>query len=574
MMLKINIVDSILDITQMDTQVDRTKIEMSEELLQSILSASGDAIVVTDIEGKVLLTNISVEKLFGTKQKDLIGKSIEKFFPKSKQSEFSLLLKDFAKNPNAPAKNIDLSAANTDSYEFPMRATISSFNTKEGLRFLNIFRDLSALKNMEVENKKLTIELNQANSLLVNLTNLDQHTQVLNRAGLEQVLAHELNIARREATPLVAALLDLDNFKSLNDNVGHAMGDLAIKGIVERLQSLLRPCDYLGRVGGDSFLVLLPYTELAEGTQITERIREKIAESPLPIAFEDVKLTVSAGIVSLPTDICSLEEVLMLTKIALKVSKAAGKNRVSVSDQHINKNEPTIENDIHKILEAGVGFRTVCHPIYALKNLELKGYELLTRGPSGPLELPNDLFRISRDKEILTVVDLNCLKNCIAQCNTLEDNVRIHVNLFPSTLIDIPAKQLRSLFNAAQKKGQQFCIELSEQQFIAEPSYLQKHVQYLKSTGILIAVDDVGFGRSSLEALILLEPDIIKVDTKYVIGVADDLYKAKALSRLLKIAEALSAELVAEGIENEADLKALLDLGVTYGQGMLWGKPA
>jgi EAL domain-containing protein (putative c-di-GMP-specific phosphodiesterase class I) len=117
------------------------------------------------------------------------------------------------------------------------------------------------------------------------------------------------------------------------------------------------------------------------------------------------------------------------------------------------------------------------------------------------------------------------------------------------------------------------CIEISEQQFIGDPTYLRDHVVTLKQHGIQVAIDDVGFGRSSLESLIILEPDIVKIDRKYVSGVAEDPAKARLLKRLVKVVQALGSELVAEGIEQRPELEMLLDLGVRYGQGWYWGKP-
>ena len=119
-----------------------------------------------------------------------------------------------------------------------------------------------------------------------------------------------------------------------------------------------------------------------------------------------------------------------------------------------------------------------------------------------------------------------------------------------------------------------FCVEISEQQFIGDPAYLREYVMALRKRGFLVAIDDVGFGRSSLESLIILEPDIVKIDRKYVSGVSTDEVKSFSLKRLIKVVNALGSELIAEGIEMKEESQILLDLGVNYGQGWLWGKPS
>ena len=126
---------------------------------------------------------------------------------------------------------------------------------------------------------------------------------------------------------------------------------------------------------------------------------------------------------------------------------------------------------------------------------------------------------------------------------------------------------------AAADDGVTFCIEISEQQFIGDPACLRDHVAAFKEKGIKVSIDDVGFGRSCLETLIMLEPDVVKIDRAYVDGASRDPHKGRLLARLVEVSKALGAEIVAEGIESRDDLALLQDYGVIYGQGWLWGKP-
>jgi EAL domain-containing protein (putative c-di-GMP-specific phosphodiesterase class I) len=115
--------------------------------------------------------------------------------------------------------------------------------------------------------------------------------------------------------------------------------------------------------------------------------------------------------------------------------------------------------------------------------------------------------------------------------------------------------------------------EISEQQLIGDPSYLHESVKRLKEAGVHIAIDDVGFGNSCLESLILLEPNIIKIDKRIIIGISTQTMLVRSLRRLLKLAASLDIEVIAEGVENREDLAVIRDLGVKYAQGFLWGKP-
>ena len=139
--------------------------------------------------------------------------------------------------------------------------------------------------------------------------------------------------------------------------------------------------------------------------------------------------------------------------------------------------------------------------------------------------------------------------------------------------MDFPAQHFLEALKA-RENNLKYCIEISEQQIIGEPSYLARTVKAFKDHGVQIAIDDVGFGRSCLESLVLLEPDIVKIDKKWVMGIKEDDTRRRSLQRILKVSSVLGCEVVAEGIETPDELEVLKDLGVLYGQGYLFGHPA
>ncbi|MBI4534208.1 MAG: EAL domain-containing protein [Candidatus Melainabacteria bacterium] len=222
-------------------------------------------------------------------------------------------------------------------------------------------------------------------------------------------------------------------------------------------------------------------------------------------------------------------------------------------------------------MRQGECFRAVTLPIYHLSDEMLVGYEMLSRGPEGPYQQPDEFLQVSMENGILTQVDLSCLKTCLAATNTLDQGLKFHVNLFPSTILETAVGDLIKLF-PTERKNKTYCIEIIEQQRVADYLCLRDQVRALREAGIVLGVDDVGFGASFLETLILLEPEIIKIDRGFVTGAALDTERQRQLRRLVKVAQALEAEVVAEGVESTADLELLKDMGVQYGQGSLWGK--
>lgn len=431
------------------------------------------------------------------------------------------------------------------------------------------------IAELEEQLRVVQTQLDETRTRLDNIQILDPLTQLSNRRGLELILAREVNRAQRNGSQMVAVLLNCDDFKRINDTLGHAVGDVALREMVERITTTLRPSDYVARIGGDEFVILLTDTVYAEAKLIAERVRLAVAESPIRNSNDNIFMTASLGVAVLPYEISSVEELLSMTRHALRSSKTAGKNRVTEGVVPISRNGQGNGNeaaDIVDVLRNGDCFRCAKHPIVRLSDEVQVGYELLIRGPAGPFQMPYDFFRIAIENNILTRVDLRCMKTCIQAAQYLERGSKFDVNLFPSTIIDTPIDRLIEMFPTDKELGQ-FCVEISEQQFIGDPSYLKEHTAALKKSGVLVAIDDVGFGRSSLESLILLEPDIVKVDIKYVAGIALDLQKQRLLRRLIGVVEALGAELVAEGVETREDLEVIKSMGVQYAQGYLWGYP-
>jgi diguanylate cyclase (GGDEF)-like protein len=402
------------------------------------------------------------------------------------------------------------------------------------------------------------------------IANIDPLTELLNRRGLEAELATEIRRARRTGATLAAVLLDCDDFKRINETLGHAVGDIVLKEIANRLKEALRPTDHLGRIGGDEFLALLPDTRRAESLLVAERLRLSVSDSPVRLPSGPLTCTASLGIELVPTDVLSIEEVLARTHLSLQHSKRTGKNRVSSHARGAPRGlslHPVVES-----LKRGKSFRAVKQAIRSLSDETVVGFEFLSRGPKGGFEMPGTFFRLALESNILTLVDLHCLRACLAAARQLSPRMRCHVNLLPSTLIDMPEERLVELFPPAGG-GPRFCVEVGEQQFIGDPSCLRGPVRTLKEAGIQVAIDDVGFGRSSLETLILLEPDVVKIDQKVVKGAARDPGKERSLRRLVGAARALGSELVAEGIESRDDLELLRAVGVSSGQGFLWDRP-
>ena len=434
-------------------------------------------------------------------------------------------------------------------------------------RIVGIARDIT-------EEQETRLRLEAMAKHLEGKANRDPLTGLLNRRGMDRALWQEVDRARRSGSRLIAIMVDLDNFKKINDTLGHAAGDVVIRGVADRMRQAMRPADICGRIGGDEFLVLLPEARIAEAHRVAERLRLAVFDNPMTVAEQRVKITASLGVAFVPEDVMTLQEVVTVTGRALATSKDSGKNQVVVEGHQAlsGASGNSFAEKIAQRIAQEDCIRSMAQAIHDVSTQEIVAYEMLSRGPVGAYEDPYDLFRVSLENNILARIDLKCLRKALQTCSLLPTVDRIHLNIFPTTILDTPPENLLGLM---EEHGgpERFCLELSEQQFLGDPSPIRDQITPLREAGVQIGIDDVGFGRSSLESLIVLEPDVVKIDRAFVHAAKDDEGHRRNLDRLIRSVSSLSATIVAEGVELEEQRQRLEQLGVPYGQGFLWGEP-
>ncbi|MCA9601946.1 MAG: diguanylate cyclase [Myxococcales bacterium] len=419
------------------------------------------------------------------------------------------------------------------------------------VRVAGLATDITARKEAEIR--------------LFDLAHRDPLTQALNRRGISRVLA-DLQKRRVDGS---AILLDCDNFKDINDKFGHAAGDVVLRQMAERMQRTLRDQDSLGRVGGDEFIVVLPEASLAEAMDVAEKLRMSVTRTHLRMGDEQVSVSASFGITSIANEVI-VDQLVHRAESGVRTSKRLGKNRV-----HATPSAHPFVRDIETIrasLLAGEGLRVASQRIRRIDTGEPVACELLARRDANdPLRDPSDFFAFAIEQNIITSVDLQCLRACLAAVPTLDPSLDVHLNLFPSTLLEVAPDAVPTVFGTRDLS--RFHVEIVEEQFIADPEYLADAVRTLRGLGAHIVLDDVGFGQSSVEALVLLEPDGIKIDRRVVRGAGASSAKQRHLTRIFKIAQSVGAVAVAEGIENDDDLDCVRSIGIQFGQGYYWDVP-
>jgi diguanylate cyclase (GGDEF)-like protein len=417
------------------------------------------------------------------------------------------------------------------------------------------------------------LQLTETNTRFEDLSRLDPLTEVLNRRGFQEVLTRECQYAQREGQYFIVLLVDLDNFKQINDSMGYDAGDFVLKEVARRLCGKLRATDYVARIGGDEFMILLPKTFPAEGSEVAQKVRLAVSETIL-WRTGTISVTISIGLAMVKNPIRSINELLAKTHIALVKSKEGGKNQVafdSKEDEERWQKKQAFARGLD-LLRQGEDLLVVWQPIVKLDTSEIVGYEFFSRSPLSGFEMPDDFFHLASEANMLAFFDRLCFEKCVQSTLPFNPSLQCHINLFPTTLLAMPVEDLLAVL-PADRRPRNYCIELSERWFVGNTVEFVRAVHRIRAEGVLIAVDDVGFGHTFLESLILLNPDRIKIDSLCTNGIAKNETKRRALERLLKIIRTLGSDIMVKGVESEEDIAILREMGVQFGQGHFFKIP-
>lgn len=541
------------------------KSDTKEKELESIVaSINYDTLIVADEKTKIVKVNNSIKKILGYDPKKVLGKKLRSIIGVTQDK---VLLDSFFEDERRRQFHKEpIKGQKVDGHPILLEIIIEKIAS--GNESVTLLKDIT--QRFKAEKK-----LREMNEQFRNLARIDTLTGVMNRRGLEERLAIEYEQGKRQGYQISVILIDIDDFKRINDQVGHAAGDALLQEVAKRLLRTLRTTDILARIGGNEFLAALPECRLSEAMLVSERVRLAIASCALPSQEKISKITASMGVAVLPEMLYSIEEILSITRIPLKRSKELGKNRVTRAGGAFYKHSRDLSERtrVSNELMGGKCFYSMGQPIQILSDREVVAWELSCRCTIADLETSDIFYGFSLENNILTSVDLQCLQTNVSTCLAMEKKLDFHFNIYPSTLLATPTENILKILQADKMAGS-VCLELSERKFIGSPEYLQESVRALKKAGILIAIDDVSFGRGSLKTLMMLKPDVVKIEQHYSSGIAKDSVKRKTFERMLKMFDNLDVKQIVEGIQTEEDLLVLQEMGVIYGQGDYLGKPA
>ncbi|HEY8771918.1 MAG TPA: bifunctional diguanylate cyclase/phosphodiesterase [Candidatus Limnocylindria bacterium] len=404
----------------------------------------------------------------------------------------------------------------------------------------------------------------------------DPLTGMGNHRAFQEELDAQVEQASRYEVPLALVLIDLDEFKQINDSAGHAVGDQALASFGRLVGSVLRKVDRAFRTGGDEFALLLPHTD-ADAAQIVAR---RLLVSALQPNVRDPKvkpLSFSAGISSLPDPASSRALLYTQADTALHAAKRAGRTEVVVFDPgaEIAGTAASSSAAIADVIEHNL-LRPVFQPIVDLATGGTIGYEGLIRPvPPAPYADPSSMFADAEASGHVVPLDLACMEAIVAAAAKMPKQYFLSVNMSPRT-VEAPEFSAPALLNILARYDfapDRLVIELTEHQPIADLDRCRLKLDTCRSAGIRLAADDLGAGNSGLRLLSDLHFDIVKVDLGLIQRSSTSAPSSAVVESIVAFATRTGALVIGEGVEHEEQVEQLTQLGVTAAQGFLFSKP-
>jgi diguanylate cyclase (GGDEF)-like protein len=409
----------------------------------------------------------------------------------------------------------------------------------------------------------------------------DALTGLPNRALITDRIEQLLFRDRRHGTLGSTLYVDLDEFKNVNDTLGHEVGDRLLVAVAARMKNALRDADTIGRMGGDEFIVLIDGASMADAPEIVARRLLHVMRQPFKLDGVAVPLIVTASIGIATGDRTNAGDLLRDADVALYQAKAAGKNRYEFFHPEMQSqvsHRIELEFDLRSALD-GDQFRLVYQPIYKLADLSLIGVEALLRWdhPTRGLVQPDDFIPILEQTGQIREVGCWVLRQAcqqMAQWHARGDALTVSVNVSGRQLDDDAiVEHIREALELSGLDATSLVVEVTESALMRNADTTALRLKAIKALGVRVAVDDFGTGYSSLAYLQKFAVDCLKIDRTFVNGISASRESRALLSTLVRLGKDLGLKTLAEGVETTEQLDHLRGQGVDEVQGFLLSRP-
>ncbi|MDP4179281.1 MAG: EAL domain-containing protein, partial [Bacillota bacterium] len=563
-------------------------ISISPKLVSEyIFKAANEPIFILGEDFLIRNCNEALLNITGYKYKDLVKCPFNKII-NFRNFNFNTIMS----LGNAVNIEVELCRKDKEILACELSSTVIYDEYKDLIGIVILLHDVSLRKNLAEIQKEYTLKLEESNIMLKNQIQErmlaeekirhfiyhDTLTEISNRKKMME----DINILLKDEKEKFAIFfIDLDKFKSVNDNYGHKAGDFVLKNAAIRLKGAVRPIDTIGRIGGDEFIIIL--RQLKNEVDIQSIAVRVLKELNTAFIYNKNQLFIggSIGISIFPDHGVSADMLISKADLAMYEVKNKGGDGYAIYNDIMNEN--VINNlEIKKNIKDAINkneFITYYQPIIDLKSMKILNAESLIRWRRDEkIILPVEFIPIAKEIGEIVEIDNWMLDNACYQCKKWQDSgakyFGISVNTSYKQLIQFNfVKSVMNILNKYLLEPKYLNLEITEDEAMEDPDVIIKILLELKEQGIRISMDDFGTGYSSLSYINKLPVDIIKIDRSLIVNLGNDSKNLVIIKAIIVMAHSLNIKVVAEGIETEKEFNALSKLECDFIQGYLIGKP-
>jgi diguanylate cyclase (GGDEF)-like protein/PAS domain S-box-containing protein len=549
---------------QAATQAERARLL---HRLGAIIDASPVAIVELDRSGRVQLWNPAAERIYGWQPQEVLGRP----HPASLESGWPAVQPTAARGQGQATARVELRQHRRDGTPIEVELSTAPLQTPSGepAGMIGVAADITDRKRLAEQLRHQALH--------------DPLTDLANRALFQDRLEHALARLDRHDGLLAVLLLDLDGFKTVNDTLGHQIGDQLLALVAERLRTNVRPADTIARLGGDEFVVLVEDASgPTDAVAATQRLLGALA-TPISVASRDIQVRASVGI-AIATPGAHPSDLVRDADVAMYQAKVEGGSSFRIFDPSMRAavmDRAELETDLRQALDRDQ-FRLRYQPIVDLQSGRISGLEALVRWqhPTRGLLAPGSFISLAEETGLLVPIGAWVLHRACQQTRSWQAAIPGYQQL--SISVNLSAVQLAQPHLAAQiaqtlattgLEARHLTLELTESLLIADVDTTAITLAELDRLGVRLAIDDFGTGYSSLAYLRRLPVDVLKIDKAFVDEVASSPDAAALAQAIINLAITFGLTTVAEGIEQLDQLQRLRELGCQHGQGYYFAKP-
>ena len=539
--------------------------------LEAFFESSIDAVVQMDFDGYITGWNHQAEKIFGWSADEILDQTIEDtIIPQRYREAHRSGVQRYLKDGEVSIMNnlIEIHALHRDGHEFPVELSISVIDTPDLQEFNAYIRDISRRK--------------QAESVIWNQANFDTLTNLPNRNLFLQKLEHEIRSSERSNRSLALLCLNLDRFKDINDSLGHDMGDQILLETAERLSKSLRKVDTVSRTSSDQFAIILgSIDDPISVQQVCQKLLESLIR-PYHLDTEIIYLTASIGVNFYPDDSGDIETLQHNADQAMYAAKNLGRNRYHFFTPELEeraRRKREITNDLRIAMQMSQ-FEIYYQPIVSMRDGAINQAEALLRWhhPESGLVAPSIFIPIAEEIGLITELGNWVFHNASEQLRYWRERInpdfQVSINTSPlqwSKAQDSMSEWLSQLQSWDIDRSA-LNLEITEDLLVDADDHIVNRLLEFRDAGVQVSIDDFGTGYTSMAYLKRFDIDYLKIDRSFVRNLEHDPNDLTLCEAIIAMAHKLGIEVIAEGVENEAQENLLRDFGCDFGQGYLFSR--